>query len=288
MKFMGLINKVPIIYYRRSLFDKAELEAAQKYFKCVSLLTDIRKNSFVIGRYSMLPFYKDQENEIINIGASLINNYNQYIYIADLKNYIIDIDEYTPTTWSDLSLIPDDGPFILKGETNSRKSHWKTHMYAEDKKAAIEVHSRLTSDSMISYQSIYIRKYIPLVKLMDGINGMPVTKEFRFFVAYGEVISGGYYWSNYIDDLPVKPDINEVPKDFLNTIINKIGDKNNFYTIDIAQAQTGEWVVIELNEGQCAGLSDHDADEFYRKLYKVVNRQVEKLNRKDNIKLIID
>src|SRR5271165_4413497 len=117
------------IYYRKSLMEDAELEAASKHFECVSLLTDINEGDFVIYRYSLFPFPLDQEKEIINVGAKSINTYNQHRYAADLQNYVYDLKELTPRTWDRLQDIPEIGPFILKGETNSRKSNWGRDMF---------------------------------------------------------------------------------------------------------------------------------------------------------------
>lgn len=262
-----------VIYYRKSLFDKEELAAASKYFTCVDLLTDIEPGDFVIPRYSLYPFPKDQEREIINIGASMINSYNQHLYIADLQNYVMDLGELTPKTWDDVSRIPEEGPFILKGETNSRKANWSTKMFAANKKEAIQVQSRLLEDGLIGQQKIYVREYVPLVQYFVGFGGIPITKEFRFFVAYGQVISGGYYWANYADDLDVIPSPDEVPKDFLDEVIKRVGDKSNFYVIDVAQTQDGRWIVVELNDGVQSGLSMNDPDILYSNLAKILKEK---------------
>lgn len=270
----------PIILYSGVEFERDELEFAQKYFKCTNRRPDIKSGMMVIGRYSLWPFYADQEKDIEYVGAKLINNYNQHRYIADLQNYVMDLGNLTPKTWNNISDIPDDGTqFVLKGETNSRKSNWLKSMFAADKKSAIEVYNRLTDDSLIGLQNIYIRQYVPMVKYLDGVNGMPVTKEFRFFVAYGKIISGGYYWQNYIDDLPEVPDHNEVPISFLQQVIDKVRDQSNFYTIDVGQAIDGTWFVVELNEGQQAGLSCNDPNTLYYNLGKVISERVQECIR---------
>jgi len=125
-------------------------------------------------------------------------------------------------------------------------------------------------DGLLSSQKIYIRKYIPLTKYLDGVNGMPVTKEFRFFVAYGKVLCGDFYWQNYIDDIGFKPDANEVPKEFLQKVIDRVDNQSNFYVIDVAQTLSGEWIVIELNDGQQSGLSCNDPFTMYKNLNKAI------------------
>jgi hypothetical protein len=262
-----------IILYRGLDFEKEELAEASKHFTCTNRRPDIKKGDLVIGRYSLLPFYADQAKDVEYVGARLINSYNEHLYIADLQNYVYDLQELTPRTWRDLHSIPDNMSFVLKGETNSRKSSWKRDMFAANKKEAIEVYGRLSDDSLIGQQKIYIREYVPLIKYMDGINGMPVTKEFRFFVAFGQILCGAYYWQNYIDDLVEMPDVNEVPLDLLHKVISRVDNQCNFFTIDVGQTQTGEWIVIELNDGQQAGLSCNAPEVLYERLRVVINER---------------
>jgi hypothetical protein len=262
-----------VVLYRGIEFEKEELEAASKYFVCTNRRPDIQSGDLVIGRYSLLPFYGEQEADINYVGARLINNCAKHRYIADLQNYVYDLQELTPRTWNNVQSLPENISFVLKGETNSRKSSWKKDMFAPSKKEALEIYGRLSDDSLIGNQQIYIREYVPLFKYLDGINGMPVTKEFRFFVAYKQILCGGYYWQNYIDDLPGMPDVNEVPKQFLQQVIDRVGDQSNFYTIDVGQTQQGDYIVIELNEGQQAGLSCNDPETLYRNLYNCLVQQ---------------
>ena len=263
----------PVIFYRGFDFEKKELASAQKYFYCTNRFPEIKSEDFVISRYGMYPFYNESYKDIHYIGAKLINNYNQHLYVADLQNYVTDLKELTPRTWTNLQSLPDNTAFVLKGETNSKKSSWKKDMFAANKEEAILVHNRICDDLLIGQQKIYIREYLPLFKYMDGVNDMPVTKEFRFFVAYGEIVSGGYYWQNYLEDLYIRPDVSEVPTSFLQEVIKRVGSQCNFYTIDVAQTIEGNWVVIELNEGQQSGLSGNNPDEFYSKLYNIIKRK---------------
>lgn len=265
-----------IIWYRSSQMDDDELNAAQKYFFCVDSRTKIEHGDFVVARYSALPYFKEQLYDVEQcIGAKLINGLREHFYIADLGNWYSDLYDLTPKTWFRFEEVPiDGGPFVLKGTTNSRKSRWKTHMFAKNRAIANEIYWELCNDPLIcdSGQGVCIREYVPLVKLTDGIGGIPISKEFRCFVAYGEVISKGFYWHNYADDLDEVPNINEVPQEFLDKVIKRIGNKSNFYTIDVAQKQDGDWIVVELNSGCQAGLPLNDPDELYKNLRKVLDK----------------
>lgn len=254
-------------------FDKSseqELKIASNYFRVSELRSNVGSNQLVIARYSALPYYNELEEDLHNCGSILINSYKQHRYVADLGNWIEDLVDLTPQTWSRLEDVPDDGPFIVKGETNSKKSSWLTNCFAVDKRHAVDIACLLMDDSVISTQHIYIRKYIPLVKLIDGLNGMPVTEEYRFFVCDGNIISSGYYWSNYSEDLNSIPNPNSVPQEFLQKVINRIKDKIRFVVIDVAKTQSGDWIVIELNDAQMSGLSDNSPDILYYNLSKTL------------------
>src|ERR1039458_9469999 len=129
-----------VILYRGTDFEKEELESASQFFYCVSRRPEIKEGDLVVGRYSVLPFYSEQAKDIDYVGASLINSYQQHQYIADLGNWVLDLDRLTPRTWRNIEDIPEKGPFVLKGETNSRKSNWLHDMYAANKMEAIAIH----------------------------------------------------------------------------------------------------------------------------------------------------
>ena len=263
----------PIILYResRETMDADELSAAKEHFECTNSRMIIQAGDLVIGRYSVLPFYKEQERDINLVGAKLINTLSQHNYVADMQNWVYDLKDLTPKTWDRLENLPEDCAFVLKGETNSRKHDWSDLMFAPNKKAAIEIHSKLTKDGLIGYQKIYIRQYVPLKTYMVGIKGLPITHEFRFFVCDKQILCGGYYWSSHVDDLDVKPDVTSVPQKFLQEVVNLIGDQIRFYVVDVAQTEAGDWIVIELNDGQMSGLSENNPKELYSNLKKVIN-----------------
>jgi hypothetical protein len=268
-----------VLYRQYGLMEDSELEAAKKHFAVFKSRMSIAGGELVIGRYSVLPYYKELEEDLNSKGAKLINSHQQHRYVADLWNYVHDLEGLTFRTWNarNMASIPDDIPLILKGETNSRKDLWKTHMYASNKKDAIEVYLNLSRDNLIGQQEIYAREYVPLVRLIDDPYSAPVTLEFRFFVAYGEVVSSGFYWSSHVDQLEKVPNPSQVPQEFIQKVIDRVKDKVNFFVMDIAKTQSGEWIVIELNDGQMSGLSENDPNVLYKNLkYLTWDRYQEK------------
>lgn len=254
--------------------DDAEIKAIQDAgFVYLKRRTEVQPGDLVVGRYSCWPFYRELEEDIKFSGGALLNTTRQHQYIADLGNWIVDLEEMTPLTWNNLQHLPDEGPFIVKGGTNSRKGFWNTLCYAPDKRAAIEIHGKLSNDSLIGQQTIYIRKFEKLHTYTTDVQGMPITKEFRFFVCDGEVLCGGFYWSHYTDDLgcpPPSPD--EVSPEFLAKAISRIGRNARAYALDVWIKENGEPIVGEINDLQQSGLSDNKPEVFYPALYKVLSK----------------
>ena len=103
-------------------------------------------------------------------------------------------------------------------------------------------------------------EFIELEKLTKHHKcGMPLTKKFRLFIKNKKIISVYKYWDEG-DYQEVEPAL-----DIFEDLIPKI--KSNFFTMDIAQMLDGQWIIIELGDGQVAGLPDNaDKQEFYSKL----------------------
>lgn len=249
---------------------QSELEVAQKHLLVIGSRMKVLPGQLVIGRYSVLPFYKELEEDIKYVGGKLINTYRQHRYIADLQNWYADLARFTPETWNNIASVPDDcGRVVLKGETNSRKERWKTHMFANNKQEAIDVFMRLNDDGFIQGQNIYIRKFVDLVTLTKSpITDQPITLEYRFFCCDGKILTSGFYWSNFMEDVKEQLTVSTPVEatELVEKVLLEIDDKARFVVVDVAQTKSGQWVLIELNDGQMSGLSENNPDELYKAL----------------------
>lgn len=241
----------------------------------VEYRSEVPEDSLVIGRYSVIPFYQELEKDLQSKNSHLINTYNQFRFCADLGNWYQALEEFTPKTWfslQDYLASSYEGPVVLKGETNSRRDKWKTHMFAENKEQAREVYFRLTDDGLVGQQKIYIRKYEKLKKLIDGVNGMPIPNEWRVFYLYSQPITCHYYWSSYLEDireLGIEPE--RPPIEAIKRVRYRVHQNSNFYSADLAQREDGSWMVVELNEGQMSGLNSCPPLEFYRSIKEIIH-----------------
>lgn len=249
-----------------------ELEEAKKNFDVIEYRAQLQNysNNMVIARYSALPYYKELEEDCKWFDKHLINSYEQHKWIANFE-YYEPLKEYTPETWNEKSFGKWDyeGPFVVKGKTNSRKHRWNKDMFAEDKKAAWQIASNLHSDMWIGEQELIFRKYVPLKTFEIGLFDLPFTNEWRFFYYKGKRIAHEYYWS--IAEQPELATINEEGLAFADNLAKIAAEYTNFYVLDIAEKAEGGWILIEINDGQMSGLSMIEPSVFYRNFAEILN-----------------
>jgi hypothetical protein len=257
------------ILFRKSLADDGEYEIAQKYFDVYTQRSDIPRHSTVIGRYSTLPFYKELVYDLDKNLAYLLNSYKQHKWIADFEYYNV-LKEYTPETWDDETIryCKYDGPFVVKGKTNSRKYRWNTHMFAKTKIDALKIGCELMNDELIATQGVLYRKYYPLLTYEVGLNGLPFANEWRFFFYKNHLLSYGYYWSisEYIPN-----QISPKAIEFAQKIAKIASQYTNFFVLDVAETVEGKWILIEINDGSMSGLSENNPHTLYSNLKSILN-----------------
>lgn len=255
------------ILFRDSIEHREELAAARNWFD-VRTSRSFCYDEWVIGRYSVLPYYRELIQDLQYNGSTLINSFDQHTYIAHF-DYYEDIKDLTFETWFNIANVPEDTALVVKGRTNSRKWKWSTQMFAPNKKEAIRITGDLLDDQLIGSQGIVYRRYVPLTTYEIGINGQPFTNEWRFFFLGERLIHYGYYWT-LLDDM-TKVQFDHRALEIASKAASIISAHANFFVLDVAQDYTGRWWVVECNEGAMSGLSTINPEEFYKRLYEVIS-----------------
>lgn len=258
----------PVILFRKDYSTEDEFEVAKKFLPVKEYRSDIPENCLVVGRYSTLPFYKELEYDVLSKNSKLVNTLKQYNWIANFEWYEA-VKEFTFETWFRAQDIPDDGTqFVVKGRTNSRKHEWNRLMFAENKKRAIEIMLALNEDSLIAPQGIVFRRYEPLVTYEIGINGLHFTNEWRFFFYKETILTYAYYWSMAEE---TNREITSEALRFVKKVAEIVREYSNFFVLDIGEKESGGWVLIEINDGQMAGLSENSPETLYQNLKNAIN-----------------
>lgn len=261
------------ILFRQDDSTQEEFDTLQRLFAQQTFLSrcQIPEHCTVIARYCALPFYEELVRDCQVRHSSLINTYADHRVIADFWPWYQALPTgVTPKSWDSSTtpyhLLPKNTPIVVKGVTNSRKHQWDRMMFAPTREHLPTILDRLLDDPLIANQGLVYREYTPLVTYEVGINGLPITNEWRVFILNGQIVDGGYYWSN-----AANPKIGEpLPvgaRDLVETqVIPNIPVP--FYVVDVAEKVSGGWVVIELNDGQMSGLSTIPPERFYRNLLR--------------------
>ena len=159
-------------------------------------------------------------------------------------------------------------PIIVKDYVKSQKHYWYEACYIPNASDLEAVHKTVTrflelQDNDLN-EGLVFREYVELEPLTThSKSDLPLTKEFRVFVFNGTPLVVTEYWEegDYQGNIP--------PLGAFAKEMHAI--QSPFYTMDIAKQQNGEWLIIELGDGQVAGLPERiDPHVFYHKLAELV------------------
>jgi hypothetical protein len=209
----------------------------------------------------------------------LINSPLHYKTCHEIPEWLSLFEGLTPQTrWLESEAMNDDaicvllrefqsGPLIVKDFVKSRKHDWHEACFIPD--AAQETAALRVIQRFIELQgetlngSLVLRRFVPLEIIGEHPRSkMPLGREWRIFVAGAEVFSIPYWGQveNEAPDLaPFQSAMAQIP--------------SNFWTMDLARTQKGDWVVLELGDGQVSGLPDGtNAQQFYKWLYSTTKK----------------
>jgi hypothetical protein len=254
--------------------------------KSISRIKEQEELELAIYRGWMI---QPDKNELLYEGlikkkVKLINNPEEYKTCHYLPSSYEYIKGSTPeTNWTDVKGDVDfekvfeltgsfnDDAIIVKDYVKSQKHNWAEACFipkASDRDSVKKIVSRFVelqgSDLNVG---LVFRKFEDLEFLTNHSKSkMPLTKEFRLFFLNGQIIQIFNYWDegDYGD---TKPDLKE-----FETIGKKVN--SNFFTMDIAKKKNGDWIIMELGDGQVSGLPDSaDKSNFYRSVKEYVPQQ---------------
>lgn len=210
-------------------------------------------------------------------GVRLINDPAAYRTVQYLPDAYPFIERYTPrSVWLRTAGQVSDGalaellapfgesPVVVKDFVKSRKHEWEEACFipsaADRQSAACVVRRMLALQGDDLNEGLVVREYIPFTPLgTHPQSGMPLTKEFRVFVFDGVPVYTTEYW-DAADYDEVRP-----PVDLFADVMRSVPSR--FFTMDVAQRRDGGWMIVELGDGQVAGLPDHaNARDLFRVL----------------------
>lgn len=160
----------------------------------------------------------------------------------------------------------DHKPLVVKDYIKSRKHEWEEACFIPN--AADINHAMQVVNTFITRQEdnliggIVLREYLSLKMLGNHEKShMPIAKEVRIFCIQHKPFAYIQYWSG--DECLTISEYQD-----LISICHNLN--SNFYTIDLAQQENGEWIIIEVGDGQVSGLQEYSVTLFYNELFKLI------------------
>jgi hypothetical protein len=211
-------------------------------------------------------------------GVQLINDPAAYRHTHHLPESYPVIEPYTPrSVWLPVTLdtpIGDildalapfgDGPVIVKDYVKSQKHYWHEACFipsASNRTQAESVIRRLLElqgdDLNVGLVFRQFVDFEPLGK--HAVSGMPTAREYRVFYLDGVPLLSSPYWEAGDDsgDVP--------PENLFADAAQQV--QSRFFSMDVAKTRDGGWMIVELGDGQVAGLpTSVDPAQFYGTLY---------------------
>ena len=221
--------------------------------------------------------YKLLYNGLLSKNIHLINEVSAYRFCHYLPESYEMIQAFTPkTTFQKLTTDFDINDFktllkpfenqsiIVKDYVKSQKHYWVEACFipnANNLKHVEKIVKRFIELQDVDLnEGLVFREFVELEALTThSKSGMPLTKEFRLFIKHGEIIQVFKYWDEG-DYENVEPNLEP-----FKSIIGNIN--SNFFTMDIAKQKNGDWIIMELGDGQVSGLADNaNRMDFYQSL----------------------
>lgn len=251
--------------------------------KALKFIKETENNEFAIYRGWMLTpsQYKKLFDGLIKKNVRLINTPTEYQHCHYLPDSYGKIESKTPkSNWTTelnntavLQLTKEFGesPIIVKDFVKSEKHNWEDACFipnasdSDKVKSIVEKFIKLRGNSF--NEGLVFRKFEELEFLTEhSKSGMPLTKEFRIFFANKRIVKVFDYWDEG-EYGNAKPELDDFIK-----VAQNINSK--FFTMDVAKKKNGGWIIMELGDGQVAGLPDNaDRKEFYNNLKENVQQQ---------------
>lgn len=216
-------------------------------------------------------------HDLLSKNYRLINTVEAYQNCHYLPDSLKFIEKRTPKTvfepWKDANSIDllvekskvfGQKPVILKDYVKSEKHDWESACFVPDAsdvdKLKQTIHKLVELRDKYLNEGIVVREFVELNDLtIHSKSGMPLTEEYRLFFCNKQLVGMYDYWEEGEYELS-KPDTTE-----FEAIARQV--ESNFFSMDIARQKNGEFIIIELGDGQVAGLPDKtDRAEFYSRL----------------------
>ncbi len=204
-----------------------------------------------------------------NIG--LVNTPDQYQTAMEFDRFYPLLGDLTPK--SRIVTDPDQSagaaselgfPLFIKGAVKSNKEQGWRACVAENMLELTAIADDLFKRSQHSRGRVILRTLARLRTIESDYQDFPFGREYRVFVYQNQVLAYGFYWDQSPDSSKLTTAEERAVQTLAVEAARRIGTP--FIAIDIGQLESGEWIVIEVGDGQFSGLSQVPILELWSQL----------------------
>ncbi len=224
--------------------------------------------------------YEALYRALVAKGVTLVNDPAAYRFCHHLPESYAVLSGVTPqTVWMPVQGAVDfdevaskisvfgSGAILVKDYVKSQKHYWNEACFIPHANDAAHVERvvrkflELQGDDLA--EGLVFREYVPLRMVGNHPrSGMPLGAEVRTFWLDGELVLKHAYWGDLGAAFEAPPD------SWMAEVAARVPSR--FFTMDIALREDGKWTVIELGDGQVAGLpSPSLAKPFFERLAQI-------------------
>jgi hypothetical protein len=207
-------------------------------------------------------------------GVRLVNSPVQFQTAMEFDKFYPLLGELTPesavvSSIEELSTVRQRLPFpvFVKGAIKSNKDEgWEACVANNDSELEL-IAKNLLGRQRRSRGRIIVRRLVKFRTLSVDQQGFPIGREYRAFVYRDQLLAIAFYWDEYRDS----EDLTDVDKSAIATLLVEASRRvgTPYVALDVGQLEDGRWTVIEVSDGQFAGLSQVGLFELWSKLAEI-------------------
>lgn len=197
------------------------------------------------------------------LDGRMVHTPEQYRFCHLFPNSYPQLEGLTPeSAWTDQ---PDqfqallarfgDQPVVIKDYVKSRKHEWLEACYiprADQAGRVVETFLERQGEDLVG--GLVVRRFEAFEQVgVHPLSGLPTFREYRLFFAEGRLLLSFPYWGDELEGPGP-------PSEPFASLAARLPTR--FFTMDVARRSDGQWRVVELGDGQVAGLPGR-VDEFY-------------------------
>lgn len=243
-----------------ALFERSDVARATRWIS-----TDAERPALYRGWMLSGEHYGRLFDALAAKGLRLLNDRAAYEFCHYLPNWYSAFEDATPQSvwlagesWSDDALRAALATFggaavIVKDFVKSQKHYWHEACFIPD--ASDFDHARRVIERFCELQrgafnrGLVLRRFERLRAAgRHPVSGMPLSEEVRGFFMRGAPLLVLPYWGQ-----PAPDGALDLPD---NLLARAAGVPSAFFTLDVARREDGSYLIVELGDGQVAGLPE--------------------------------